>query len=140
MALYNAQRIASTPKRPLDSFTIVNCFHISCAVVVPLMCIISASLIANSIWVQAFASPVFYSFCNLISASVGGVFATGGAEFSSMYSSIPRSLRVACIWHFHGIHLLDPRSLITINNIMYNNIQKHTIPVHAGICRSLSQQ
>ena len=103
MALYNAWRVASTPKCPLDSFNIINCFHISHAIVAPLMCIISTSPITNLIWVWAFASPVFHTFCNLISASVGGVFATGGAQFSSMYSSIPKSLRIACIWHFHGI-------------------------------------
>ena len=103
VALYNAQRVASIPKHPLDSFTIFNCFHISCAIVAPLMCIISASPIANLIWVWAFASPVFHSFCNLMSASVGGVFATGGVESSSMNFSIPRSLRMACIQRFHGI-------------------------------------
>ena len=57
VALYNAWRVAKTPSRPLDSLTNDNWFHISHAVVAPLMCIISASLIASSIWVHAFVSP-----------------------------------------------------------------------------------
>ena len=110
--MYSAWHIANTPKHPLDSFTIVNCFYISHAIVAPLMRIISASPIAKSIWVCAFASPVFHSFCNLMSASVGSVFPIGGAEFSLIYSAIPRSLRMACLQRFHGIQLLDLRSLI----------------------------
>ena len=57
VALYNAQRVAKTPSQPLDSLTNDNWFHTSHAVIAPLMCIISASLIASSIRVHAFVSP-----------------------------------------------------------------------------------
>src|SRR5271168_3352270 len=71
LALNNALLVARIPKRPLDSFTWLSCFHISDAVVAPLMWIISASLMANSIRVRALASPLRHFSLASFSSSVG---------------------------------------------------------------------
>ena len=109
VALYNARWVAKIPSWPLDSLTMVSCSHISCAVLVPLMWIISASLIANSIWVWALASFSCHFLCASLSVSVGSlVFASPGTLASfAMYYSSPRSHNTASILCFHGIQLLD---------------------------------
>ena len=105
VALYDARRVAKTPSRPLDSLTNDNWFHISRAVVAPLMCIISVSLIASSIRVHTFVSPSHHFFCASISAAVSFNMSAGSGNFASaaIYFSSPRSHSTASIHRFHGI-------------------------------------